>query len=614
MTALKTLQAKFILGILPVVVIVAVLFSAIFAIQNYLLMRQALITKQRVLPEVYGVALAALSSNFEQTSIKRVIGSLALDPDVAQATVLDDEDTVLAQIRVINLDTAEASKVIEQMIIDDTKAGRLNIKGKIKVVFHERALNKSTRDGVIRDASLVMLLVFAIVLAALVANRIVIGRPLERLLRAIRRAEEQHIREPVAWSSHDEIGRVIEAYNKMLERLVRDEAALGKRTDELTQSVAELQGLAAMGQAVNSTLDPEKVLSTIIAHAVEMSGADAGTIYEYTAAAAVFEPRANYGVSAEMIHALHDSRIGLGDTIVGKAALQRVPLQIPDIEKDEDIGLRAILEGAGIRAILAVPLLREDRIVGALSIRRCSPGEFSPSVVTLLQTLASQSVLAIENARLFQQIQSKSSELAAASEHKSQFLANMSHELRTPMNAIIGVSEMLLEDARDLNRADEIEPLERILRAAQHLLALINDILDLSKIEAGKMDLNLESVLLAPLIEDVATTMRPIAEKNGNRLQVDCAPELGLATADPMRLRQALLNLVSNAVKFTENGAIRLTGKRVQAGGLEWIILDVFDTGIGMTPEQLAKLFQEFVQADASTTRKYGGTGLAPAR
>jgi len=197
-----------------------------------------------------------------------------------------------------------------------------------------------------------------------------------------------------------------------------------------------------------------------------------------------------------------------------------------------------------------------------------------------------------------------------ASQHKSQFLANMSHELRTPLNAIIGITEMLHDDAVDLKRDDELESLERVLRAGRHLLALINDILDLSKIEAGKMDLTLESVQLQPLVEEVASTMRPIACKNGNVIEVTCAPDLGMALADPMRLRQALLNLASNAAKFTENGSIRIGGSRVHSAGVEWIKLDVTDTGIGMTPAQVERLFQEFVQADASTTRKYGGTGL----
>ena len=228
----------------------------------------------------------------------------------------------------------------------------------------------------------------------------------------------------------------------------------------------------------------------------------------------------------------------------------------------------------------------------------------------LLETFAAQSVLAIQNARLFQEIQEKSRELETASQHKSQFLANMSHELRTPLNAIIGVSEMLVEDAREAGDAHLAEPPERILRAGRHLLALINDILDLSKIEAGKMELNLDVFAVEPLVEDVAATVRPLAEKNGNRLDMECASDVGTMRADPTRVRQALLNLAGNAAKFTTNGRITLSVAREPEGGRDWIAIRVADTGIGMTPEQTERLFQEFMQADASTTRKYGGTGL----
>ncbi|HET7731881.1 MAG TPA: response regulator [Usitatibacter sp.] len=193
---------------------------------------------------------------------------------------------------------------------------------------------------------------------------------------------------------------------------------------------------------------------------------------------------------------------------------------------------------------------------------------------------------------------------------KSTFLANMSHELRTPMNAIIGVSELMLEDAKELGREDEVEPLTRILRAAHHLLALINGILDLSKIEAGKMELNPESFSIATILEEVAQTVRPLSEKNGNRLSVHAPPEAGSMVADPVRVRQALLNLVSNAAKFTRDGSITLSADREHRAGNAWIRFEVSDTGIGLTPEQLARLFQDFVQADASTTRKFGGTGL----
>jgi adenylate cyclase len=217
-------------------------------------------------------------------------------------------------------------------------------------------------------------------------------------------------------------------------------------------------------------------------------------------------------------------------------------------------------------------------------------------------------VIAIENVRLFDEIQDKSRQLAEASQHKSQFLANMSHELRTPLNAIIGVSEMLREDAEALKQ--DLEPLDRVLGAGRHLLALINDILDLSKIEAGRMELNPDSFALAPLINDVVKTIEPLAAKNGNQVAVHCDAAIGTMHADQMRLRQAMLNLMSNANKFMDRGVITIDARREKENGRDWITLSVTDTGIGMTAEQLGKLFQEFSQASSATASKYGGTGL----
>jgi signal transduction histidine kinase len=234
---------------------------------------------------------------------------------------------------------------------------------------------------------------------------------------------------------------------------------------------------------------------------------------------------------------------------------------------------------------------------------------FSERQIELAMTFADQAVIAIENVRLFDEIQDKNRQLAEASEHKSQFVASMSHELRTPLNAIIGLTEMMVKNAARFGTEKAQEPLQRVNRAGTHLLGLINQVLDLSKIEAGKLELNPQTVQLAPLINEVIGTAGQLAEQNKNRLVVDAQENLGALTVDSMRLRQILLNLLSNACKFTKAGEVALRVRKV-ADGRDWVELAVADSGIGMTAEQQAKLFEEFSQADAATAQRFGGTGL----
>jgi signal transduction histidine kinase/DNA-binding response OmpR family regulator len=302
----------------------------------------------------------------------------------------------------------------------------------------------------------------------------------------------------------------------------------------------------------------------------------------------------------------------MGEGALGRAAVAHKPVQIADIFAAGTYQgrRREVITQSGFRAVLAVPLLREDRIVGGLVVCRKSPGAFPPTVVDLLQTCATQSTLAIQNARLFREIEARGHQLEIASQHKSQFLANMSHELRTPLNAIIGYSEMLQEEAAELGQEDFLPDLQKINVAGRHLLALINDILDLSKIEAGKMDLFLETFEIAPMLRDVVTTITPLVEKNANTLAVHHAADLGAMHADLTKVRQVLFNLLSNACKFTTQGTITLAVTREAVAGSDGLTFRVSDTGIGMTSEQMAKLFQAFSQADISTTRQYGGTGL----
>jgi signal transduction histidine kinase len=295
-------------------------------------------------------------------------------------------------------------------------------------------------------------------------------------------------------------------------------------------------------------------------------------------------------------------------TIAGRVLLESDVVHVIDVLADSEFEHRDAAERAGVHTVLGVPMLREAIPIGVLLLLRKAVRPFTKRQIEVATTFADQAVIAIENVRLFDEIQDKSRQLAEASQHKSQFLANMSHELRTPLNAIIGVSEMLREDAEAAKQ--DTEPLDRVLGAGRHLLALINDILDLSKIEAGRMELNLETFPLVPVIQDVAKTIEPMATKNGNRLVIDCPADLGTIHADQTRFRQSLLNLVSNANKFTEKGTITIAAQQGQDNGRKWITFAVADTGIGMTPEQMGKLFQEFSQASSTTASKYGSTGL----
>ena len=263
----------------------------------------------------------------------------------------------------------------------------------------------------------------------------------------------------------------------------------------------------------------------------------------------------------------------------------------------------------GHRTILSVPLFREEQAIGVLTVRRTEVRPFTDKQVELVETFADQAVIAIENTRLFDEIQDKSRQLAMASENKSQFVSSMSHELRTPLNAIIGLTEMMVKNAARFGTEKAQEPLQRVNRAGTHLLGLINQVLDLSKIEAGKLELNPQSVQLALLIEEVVGTARQLAEQNKNQLVVETAADLGELTVDPMRLRQILLNLLSNACKFTKEGQVTLRARKV-ANGRNFVELAIADTGIGMTAEQQAKLFEEFSQAERSTAQRFGGTGL----
>jgi signal transduction histidine kinase/putative methionine-R-sulfoxide reductase with GAF domain len=381
------------------------------------------------------------------------------------------------------------------------------------------------------------------------------------------------------------------------------------RTEELSESLRQQTATAEVLKTISRTaFDLRRVLETLLENAVRICGAKHGMIFRYDGegcrAAAVY----NAPPGSLELWERSPIRAGRGTT-VGRALLECRPVQIPDVQADAEYDFPEAQKLQGHRTVLAVPLLREGVPLGTIALYKTEVAPFTEKQIELLTTFADQAVIAIENVRLFDEIQDKSRQLAEASERKSQFLASMSHELRTPLNAIIGLTEMMVSNAARFGTEKAQEPLQRVHRAGNHLLGLINEVLDLSKIEAGKLELNFEPVNLARLIDEVIGTARQLAEKNHNRLIVEAQENLGALHADSMRLKQILLNLLSNACKFTKEGKVALRVRKV-VDGRDWIELAVADTGIGLSAEQQAKLFQEFTQADSLTARRYGGTGL----
>jgi two-component system, NtrC family, sensor kinase len=385
---------------------------------------------------------------------------------------------------------------------------------------------------------------------------------------------------------------------------------LQERTRELVESVEEMKALSEVGQAVSSTLDLETVLETIVARAVELAGTDCGVIYEYDEAAQEFNLRASHNMESEAVEALRTARIRFGEGATGQAASTRTPVQIPDSMQDTSrtvSRVRPVLNRLGYRSLLTVPILREQQIMGGLTVWRRQVGEFEPEVVKLLQTFATQSALAIHNARLFREIQAKGREIEAANRHKSEFLANVSHELRTPLNAIIGFSEVLLEKLFGELNDKQNEYVDDILSSGRHLLSLINDILDLSKIEAGRMELEVTTFHLPDAIENAILLVRERATRHAIKLERVVEERLGDFTGDERKVKQILLNLLSNAVKFTpEGGRIKVEARL----GDQNAIVSVSDTGIGIAVEDQQAIFEEFRQVGSNYAQKREGTGL----
>jgi GAF domain-containing protein len=384
---------------------------------------------------------------------------------------------------------------------------------------------------------------------------------------------------------------------------------LEARTSELARSVGELKALGEVGQAVSSTLDLQTVLSTIVGHAVQLTGTSGGVIYEYDENKQEFHVRASHSMEDEVVEAIKATPVRLGEGAAGRAATTRRPVQIPDIlEEREYTATRArpMLVRLGYRSLLSVPLLRELQIMGALTVWRRTSGSFAPEVVNLLQTFATQSALAIQNARLFREIQEKGHQLELASKYKSQFLASMSHELRTPMNAVLGYTRMLLMNVYGELPEKVKDVHQRIDKSGRHLLGLINDVLDFSKIEAGQLNLTINPYSIKDVIQAVVTSTQSLASEKKLEMKIAVPADLPAISGDERRISQVLLNLVGNAIKFTDVGEVRIEAEPRDGE----LAVSVVDTGPGILSADMENIFEEFRQAEGSVAQRKGGTGL----
>jgi signal transduction histidine kinase len=479
-------------------------------------------------------------------------------------------------------------------------------------VFFEQPLNRALQpvyNMLYRTGWLLALGVLLAVLAGtLLARQMVV--PIRALQVGAKQLEVSEFGHRIQVRTGDEISDLADHFNRMADQLQasysRLEQKVAERTRDLAQSVGELKALEEIGRAVASSLDSKSVLATIVSRAVQLSRADAGAIYSYNAPEAVFGLAEAHELDRSFQDAVRATKITLDNSAMGMSATSRQPICIPDLSIAPDYPLRDITLSAGFKSVLIVPLLGQDEILGALVLQRHTAGDFPASTVGLMQTFAHQSVLAMNNARLFREVDQKRRELAIANDHKAQFFANMSHELRTPLNGMLGFSELLVDGLYGQLPERALEVLDRIQKDGKHLLGLINDVLDISKIDAGQLTLALDDYSLGSIVETVVASTDSLARAKGIEVKTAVSDDLPIGHGDVRRLTQVLLNVVGNAIKFTDSGFVEI---RAEADG-EHFTIAVKDTGQGIAPMEQARIFEEFQQVDNSITREKGGTGL----
>jgi signal transduction histidine kinase len=479
-------------------------------------------------------------------------------------------------------------------------------------VFFEQPLNRALQpvyNLLYRTGWLLALgVLLAVVAGTLLARQMVI--PIRALQVGAKQLEASEFGHRIHVRTGDEISELADHFNRMADQLQasygRLEQKVAERTRDLAQSVGELKALEEIGRAVASSLDTKSVLATIVSRAVQLSKADAGAIYNYNALEAVFGLAEAHGLDESFQSAIRATKIRLDDSAMGLSAMSHQPVCIPDLSTAPNYPLRDLTLAAGFKSILVVPLLGQDGILGSLVLQRHAAGDFPASTVGLMQTFAHQSVLAMNNARLFREVDQKRRELAVANDHKAQFFANMSHELRTPLNGMLGFSELLVDGLYGPLPEKALEVLDRIQKDGRHLLGLINDVLDISKIDAGQLTLTLDDYSLSGIVETVVASTESLARSKGIEVRTAVSNTLPIGHGDVRRLTQVLLNIVGNAIKFTDSGYVEIRA----SADAEHFTIAVEDTGPGIAPAEQARIFEEFQQVDNSSTREKGGTGL----
>jgi len=465
------------------------------------------------------------------------------------------------------------------------------------------------RATIIRTVLLLLAgLGLALVGGMLLVRKMVV--PIETLRAGAARIGSGDLGQRISIETGDELELLADQFNEMACKLEDShanlEAEVELRTSELAQSVLELRALGEVSQAVNSTLNLENVLATIVAKAVQLSSATAGSIYVFDEAQQMFELRANYGMDATTIAAFAGYKGHTSEPSVTMAVTRQEPIQIADFRDVLAGPIKDLILASGYRSVLIAPLLWQGQTAGLLVVRRNEPGAFPKTTVDLIKTFAAESVQAIQNARLFSELHEKSRQIEIESRHKSQFLANMSHELRTPLNAILGYTELVLDRIYGEIPDRMHGVMERVQVNGRHLLGLINDVLDLAKIEAGQLRLEMAEYSMKEVVEGTLNAVEPLAGEKGIALRDEISPDLPTGWGDERRLAQVLLNLLGNAIKFTDAGQVSIRASRTEQS----LLVAVTDTGSGIAEADQGRIFDEFQQADAASIRPKRGTGL----